>query len=84
MARLAAGFLAALRGRGEVGRFRGMGRLKVAMALLRGDLQAIPLLPRMLQKRRRLRTIRKLSPRQIRQLLWRHRITLSELSEQAI
>jgi GT2 family glycosyltransferase len=84
MARLAAGFMAALRGRGEVGRFQGMGRMKVAMALLKGDLQAIPLLPAMFRKRRQLRSIRKLSPREVRQLLWRHRITLAELSEQAI
>ncbi|HTP87008.1 MAG TPA: glycosyltransferase family 2 protein [Bryobacteraceae bacterium] len=84
MARLAAGLVAALRGRGEVGRFRGMERWKVAMALLTGDLRAIPLLPRMFRKRRQLRSIRQLSPRELRQLLWRHRITLAELSEQAI
>jgi hypothetical protein len=82
--RLAAGLLAALRGRGEVGRFQGMGRWKVAMALLRGDLQAIPMLPSMLRKRSRMRSIRKLSPRAVRQLLWRHRITLAEISEQAV
>jgi hypothetical protein len=76
--------MAALRGRGEVGRFHATGRLKVAMALLRGDLQAIPMLPAMLRKRRHLRAIRKLSPRAVRQLLWRHRITLAEMSEQAI
>jgi len=82
--RLAAGLLAALRGRGEVGRFQGMGRWRVAMALLRGDLQAIPMLPAMLRKRSRMRSIRKLSPRAVRQLLWRHRITLAEISEQAV
>jgi GT2 family glycosyltransferase len=82
--RLAAGLLAALRGRGEVGRFQGMGRWRVAMALLRGDLQAIPMLPAMLRKRSRMRSIRKLSPRAVRRLLWRHRITLAEISEQAV
>jgi hypothetical protein len=84
MARLTAGLVAALRGRGEVGRFPATGRLRVAMALLRGDLQALRMLPAMLRKRRQVNAIRKLSPRAVRQLLWRHRITLAELSEQAI
>jgi len=84
MARLAAGLMAALRGRGEMGRFRGTERWRVAMALLKGDLEAARMLPAMLRKRGQLRTIRKLSPREVRRLLWRHRITLRELSEQAI
>ena len=84
MARLAAGLLAAMRGRGEMARFPATARWRVAMALLRGDLEALTLLPSMLRKRRRLRNLRKLSPRQLRLLLWRNRITLRELSEQAI
>jgi len=84
MARLTAGLMAALRGRGEMGRFPRTERWRVPVALLKGDLEAMRMLPAMLRKRRKLRAIRKLSPREVRRLLWRHRITLRELSEQAI
>lgn len=83
--RMGAGAWAALHGRGEAGRFQGMGgKWKIAMALLRGSLQAIPMLPSTLRKRRDARGIRKLTPRQTKELLFRYRITLKELSEQAI
>ena len=48
------------------------------------DLAALCLLPRMLRNRRSVRSFRKLSPRQLRRLLLRYRISLKELSEQAI
>jgi GT2 family glycosyltransferase len=84
MARIVAGTWWALRGKGEAGRFPGIsGKLTVVMALIRGDWQALKLLPRMLKKRRQLKSLRKLSPRQLRHLLLTHRIRLRELSREA-
>lgn len=85
LARIGAGLWAALRRRGEIRKYPGLRtKLRVAMALLRGTCSALPMLPRMLRKRRQLRPIRKLTPRQLRALLLRNRISLRELSEQAI
>jgi GT2 family glycosyltransferase len=82
--RLAAGFWAALHGRGEVGRHAGFGgKLRAMLALLKGDLEALLLLPKMLAKRRRMDRIRKLSPSQARRLILDHRISLKQLTEQA-
>ncbi len=53
------------------------------MALLRGTVSALPMIPSMLRKRRAFRSKHRLTPRQIRSLLLRHRISLRELSEQA-
>ena len=84
LARVAAGALAAARGRGEIGRFPNWReKCRAALALLKGDLQALLLLPRMLSKRRQVRKFRKLSPRQVRALLLRHRIPLRSLTENA-
>ncbi len=84
VARLAAGAIAAVRGRGEIARYPGVwGKLRAACALLKGDLAALRLIPRMLAKRRRLRGIRKLTPGQLRRLLLAYRIPLRVLSEQA-
>ena len=83
-ARLAAGAWAALRGRGEAGRIRGAAaRLRALAALAQGDLEALLRIPSTLAKRFRLRRLRRLSNAEIRRLLWRHRIGLRELSEQA-
>lgn len=85
LARLAAGTVAAARGKGEVSRHPGPGgKLAVAMALIRADFAALLLLPKMLRKRGQINRIRKLSPAQVRQLLFRFRISLKELTEQAI
>jgi hypothetical protein len=85
LARLIASLWAAARNRGEVGQYPGIrGKLQAALALLRGDLQALKLLPRMLRKRRQVNRIRKLSPREVKQLILRHRIPLKQLTEQAI
>jgi GT2 family glycosyltransferase len=85
LARIAAGALAGARGRGEVRRFQGpWAKLGLAFSLIRADLRAIPMLPGMLRKRRALESIRKLTPRQTRELLMRHRIGLKELTEQAL
>jgi GT2 family glycosyltransferase len=83
--RLGAGVWAAITGQGEVGKYPGVrGKLQAAFALLKGDWQAVPLLPRMLAKRRDVERIRKLSPREVRQLIMEHRISLKELMRQAV
>jgi GT2 family glycosyltransferase len=82
LARLAAGAWAAALNRGEISRFSSpQAKLSAALALLRGDLQALKLLPRMFAKRRQLRPLRRLSPSQVKSLLLRHRISLRELSQ---
>jgi len=85
MARLIAGAWAGLRGKGEVARFEGSaGRARLTIALLKGTMQGIAMIPETLRKRRATRQIRKLTPQQVRELLLRYRISLKELSEQAI
>lgn len=84
-ARLAAGAWAALTGKGEISRYPGWrSKLQVALAMVRGDLQALLLLPKMWAKRRHIEPIRKLTPAQVRQLLITNSISLRELSQQAI
>ncbi len=85
LARMAAGMWAGATGKGEVARFPGFaGKLRVMLALLKGGLSALPLLPRMLRKRGDLRRLRRLKPREVRRLILSHRITLKELSQKAI
>src|SRR5258708_1314684 len=80
LARIAAGMWWGLRGKGETGQFPGIsGKIKVLMALLRADWQALKLLPRMLRKRRQLKSFRKLSAREVRRLFPHPRIPLREL-----
>lgn len=80
--RMTAGLWAALRNRGEVRHYQGpSGKLTAAWGLVRGTLSAVPWIPTMLRKRRRLKPLRKLSPAQMRSLLLAHRIPLRELSE---
>ena len=83
--RLGAGAWAAARGKGEVGKFPGLaGKARAAWAVFRGNIEALTMIPRTIQKRRGIRHLRKLSNRQIRQLLSQYRISLKELMEQAI
>ena len=83
--RLGAGVWAAITGQGEVGKYPGVGgKLRAAFALLKGDWQALALLPRMLGKRRDVARIRKLAPREVRKLILEHRISLKELMRQAV
>jgi hypothetical protein len=83
--RLAAGFWAALRNRGEVGRYPGVrGKLQAALSVVKGDLEALTLLPRMLRKRREVAGIRKLAPREVRRLILQYRIPLKQLNEQGV
>jgi hypothetical protein len=84
LARLAAGALASAQGVGETALYPGWwGRLRMAKALLSGDLQALAMLPAMFRKRAALRHIRKLSPRQVRELILQNRISLRELATQS-
>jgi GT2 family glycosyltransferase len=80
-ARLAHGAWSSTQGAGETARFKGLrGKLRLAGALVRGDLQALRLAPRILRKRREMRKLSKLTPREVRALLLRYRISLSELT----
>jgi GT2 family glycosyltransferase len=83
--RLGAGVWAAILGQGEVGKFPGLrGKLEAALVLLKGDWQALKLLPRMLRKRRDVEKFRKLSPREVKELIMKYRISLKELTRQAV
>jgi len=83
--RLAASLWAAVRNRGEISQFPGSrGKMRAALALLMGDLQAIKLVPRMLRKRSAVNRIRRLSPSQVRKLILQYRIPLKQLTEQSI
>jgi len=79
--RLVAGVFLARRGAGDTRHFPGFsGKLAMAGALLRGDLEALGMLPRILRKRREIASIRKLSPRAVRELLLRYRLPLREVA----
>ena len=78
--RLAAGALAAARGRGEVGRYPS--KLAVAWALFKADAAALRMLPRMLAKRKHL--VRRISNTELHALLKTYRIPLRKLTEDAI
>ena len=85
LARLAAGARAAARGKGEIGRFPGWkAKFKALLALAAGDLEAILMMPRTIAKRRRLKSLRRLSSSQVEQLLRSHTISLKTLSESAV
>ena len=56
------------------------GKWTIARALLRGDLAALRLAPRMLHKRAEIRRIRKLSGREVRRLILAHRLSLREVA----
>jgi GT2 family glycosyltransferase len=83
--RLGAGVWAAITGQGEVGKYPGVrGKISAALAMVKGDWQALRLIPRMLAKRREVARIRKLSPREVRKLILDHRISLQQLMRQAV
>jgi GT2 family glycosyltransferase len=84
-ARLAAGAWASMRGEGEASRFPGLrGKAVVAFALVKGNVSALALIPKMLRKRRQVDRFRLLTPREVRALILGNRITLRELSRQAV
>jgi GT2 family glycosyltransferase len=79
--RLAAGALMAHRGEGDTAHFPGWrGKLRMAAALARGDLSALPLVPKMLSKRARIARIRKLSPRETHRLILANRLGWREVA----
>jgi len=79
--RLAAGLAAARRGSGDTGHFPGLaGKWTMARALVRGDLQALLLMPRMLRKRAQIARIRRLSPSHVRRLLLANRLSLRDVA----
>jgi GT2 family glycosyltransferase len=79
LARLAAGVALAGRGGNDTAHFPGFGgKLRIAKALLTGDLAALRMAPLMLRKRREIRRIRKLTPGQLRRLIWANRLKLGE------
>jgi GT2 family glycosyltransferase len=83
--RLSAGVSASLRGEGETKRYPGFsGKLRMGWALLRGDLEALILLPRILAKRKEIARFRKRSDAEVLQLLRQHQISLKEISSQAV
>ena len=83
--RLAAGVWAALLGQGETRHYPGVsGKLRLAEGLLRGQWEALWLLPRILRKRKEIERFRKRSDAEIIELLRKHGISLREISTQAI
>jgi hypothetical protein len=50
----------------------------MARAILRGDLRALRMAPRMLRKRAGIGRLRQLSPAQVRRLIWANRLRLRE------
>jgi hypothetical protein len=80
-ARVAAGLAAARRGQGDTAHFPGMrGKWAMACALIRGDLEALRLAPRMLRKRADIRRIRRLTSGEVRRLILAHRLSLREVA----
>jgi len=83
LARVAGALLAAANRRGELGRIRARGRLiGVMLAALKGQVEAIGLIPAMIRKRRQILARRRLTAAETARLLLRHRISLKELSTQ--
>ena len=79
--RLAAGALAAGANRGDTAHFPGFrGKWAMAGALVRGDLAALRLAPRMLRKRAEIRGLRRLTPREVRRLILAHRLSWREVA----
>jgi len=81
--RILAGLRASAKNRGEIARYAGLrGKLRAGWALLKGDLAALVMAPKMLAKRRQIRRIARLSPGQVRRLILSHRISLRVLMEE--
>lgn len=73
--RVAASAAMAQRGEGDTTYFPGWrGKARMAAAIVRGDLAALPLIPKMLHKRSEIERIRKLSPRDVHRLILANRL----------
>lgn len=82
--RLWTGVWAASRGDGETASFPGFaGKLRLAAGLLRGDLEAILLLPKTLWKRWTSRVPKKMKSAEVRALILENRISLAEMHGKA-
>jgi GT2 family glycosyltransferase len=80
--RLFAGALAGATGEGEAGQVRGIrAKIELGLTLLRADLEALAGLASIWPKRRAWRRKRLLSDMDLFRLLWRHRMSLNELSK---
>jgi GT2 family glycosyltransferase len=78
--RVAASVAKAGRGAGDTAHFPGLiGKLRMASAIVRGDWDALRLVPRMLRKRAQIRGMRRVSPGEVRRLLRRHRLPLKDV-----
>jgi GT2 family glycosyltransferase len=83
-ARLLAGAYAAVGEKGELVRFPGFrNKLRLAWTIARADFAALLMIPRTLRKRRRLQSIRRLKPGEIRRLIMENRIPVRTLIEQS-
>jgi GT2 family glycosyltransferase len=79
--RLAAGAAMAVGGSGDTAHFPGLaGKISMAGALVRGDLAALRMAPRILRKRREMRGIRKLTPAEARRLILENRLGWREVA----
>jgi GT2 family glycosyltransferase len=79
--RLAAGVAKAGAGGGDTAHFPGLaGKWRMARALVRGDLRALRMAPRMLRKRAAMGRIRRLSPREVRRLILANRLSLRDVA----
>jgi GT2 family glycosyltransferase len=79
--RLAAGAAMAGRGAGDTTHFPGLaGKWAMARSIVRGDLRALRMAPRMLRKRAEVDRIRQLSPGDVRRLILSHRLSLREVA----
>lgn len=79
--RLAAGLLAVHRRAGDTVHFPGWrGKWRMARALVRGDLDALRLAPRIWRKRAAIERFRRLEPRAVRRLILSHRLGWREVA----
>ena len=79
--RVIAGAAMASRGEGDTAHFPGWrGKLRMAGALLRGDLEALLMLPKTLRKRAQIERIRKLSPSEVHRLILDNRLGWNEVA----
>jgi GT2 family glycosyltransferase len=82
--RLVGALLAAAAGKGEMARFPGLwNKARLAWTIVRADLAAVGMLPRMLRKRRQIRGIARLTPGEIRRLILENRIPVRALVEKS-
>ncbi len=82
--RLAGGLLAAAGEKGEMARFPGLwNKVRLAGTIVRADLAAIAMLPRMLRKRRHVWRLAKLTPAEVRRIILDNRIPVRALLEKS-